>query len=351
LSPFTLALLSLLLACLLSLVFVALYVRLAKAFGVIDEPNERSAHQWVTPRGAGLSFVVCFLLLCVLPDVAQDEALGRLLSGRMLSGRMLSGQSLAAFLLPVGLLAGIAYLDDLKGLSGAVRFVAYALISVLFLIASPWLELEYSVFSLLSFTLACLFLLWMTNLYNFMDGINGIAGFEAVFVLLSYAVVVFVFNDRILAPAWFVLIGAILGFLFWNFPVGRVFMGDVGSTFLGFLFGVLVVYETLAGFGGAPILILLAYFIADASYTLIYRMLDRQPWLQAHNLHAYQKLARRWQSHPKVVVFIGAINVFWLFPLALFAVQNRELSHVLLFLAYLPLILLMYRVRAGQLER
>jgi Fuc2NAc and GlcNAc transferase len=145
-------------------------------------------------------------------------------------------------------------------------------------------------------------------------------------------------------------VAAILcGFLGWNFPRARVFMGDVGSAFLGFLLGLWALWSHIHG---GPTLavwaILGACFIADASYTLAVRMGTGQRWYEAHRSHAYQKLTSRWRdSHIKPVAVFMGVNLAWLLPLA-WAIHSSQLAApTALLLAYLPLIVGCYVLKAG----
>ena len=161
-------------------------------------------------------------------------------------------------------------------------------------------------------------LVWMINLYNFMDGIDGIAGLEALCasglggLLLAWS------GLGGLAEAALVLAGASAGFLVWNWPPAKIFMGDVGSGFLGFVFGVLAISSAKERpWLLWPWLILLSVFIVDSTLTLMRRLITGARWYEAHCSHAYQHAARRWGSHSKVTLTIAAVNVVWLFPLAL----------------------------------
>jgi len=146
-------------------------------------------------------------------------------------------------------------------------------------------------------------------------------------------------------------IAALCGFLLWNFPIARVFMGDAGSAFLGFLLGLMVIWSGLRDSSDVLVwLILLGVFIVDATYTLLVRMLTGQEWLQGHRLHAYQILARNLGSHARVVGAVFLVNVFWLLPWAWVA-RERWLDPLLaLVLAYLPLVLVCCVTRAGNLS-
>ena len=173
-------------------------------------------------------------------------------------------------------------------------------------------------------------LLWMINLFNFMDGINGIAGFEALFVLLSMHALGA--GQTLISPSLMAItVGAIVGFLLWNFPGGKVFLGDVGSIFLGSLLGVYLV-GSLYVEGGLfwSYLILPGVFIVDSSFTLLVRLSSGLRITEAHRSHAYQRLSRKWGSQAKVVAAILLLNLCWLLPLAWVSIREPAYGFALL---------------------
>ncbi len=199
---------------------------------------------------------------------------------------------------------------------------------------------------------AVLYLVWLLNLYNFMDGINGIAGVEAVTVSLGGSVL----YAMLLAGGteWVVpmlLLAAVTGFLFWNFPIARIFMGDAGSGFVGIILGLMSIQAAWT----APELfwswmILLGVFITDATLTLLRRILRHQKFYQAHRCHAYQYASRKFGSHKPVTIAVGAINLFWLLPLALL-VGLKLIDGILgILIAYTPLLWLAFYFKAGAKE-
>ncbi|CAA9891458.1 Fuc2NAc and GlcNAc transferase (fragment) [Candidatus Methylobacter favarea] len=203
------------------------------------------------------------------------------------------------------------------------------------------------------YVLGVFYLVWLLNLYNFMDGIDGIAGIEAITVCLG-AVLLYCSGSET-AELWkevLLLAMAVGGFLLWNFPPARIFMGDVGSGFLGLVFGI---FSIQAGWLSSQLfwswLILLGVFIVDATWTLFCRVWRHEKIYEAHCSHAYQYAARRYGSHKAVSFGTGAINIFWLTPIAL-GVGRGALEGVLgLLLAYTPLMLLAINFRAGARER
>jgi Fuc2NAc and GlcNAc transferase len=171
-----------------------------------------------------------------------------------------------------------------------------------------------------------------------MDGINGIASIEAITVCFGMSFVYWLANETALVPKVLIIAAIVLGFLPWNFPKAKIFMGDVGSNFLGLLFGIL---SLQAFFISRQLfwswLILLGVFITDASITLMRRSLQGEKIYQAHCNHAYQNAARKIGSHIPVTLFVLVVNITWLLPLAgLVALQYLN-GFIGLLIAYLPL--------------
>ena len=199
---------------------------------------------------------------------------------------------------------------------------------------------------------AILYLVWMLNLYNFMDGIDGIASIEAISACLGACLLYWLagFEGLIWLPM--LLAAAVAGFLFWNFPPARIFMGDAGSGFLGITLGVLSIQ---AAWASSQLLwawlILLGVFVVDATFTLIRRLVRGDKVYEAHRSHAYQFASRRFGRHLPVTLAVAGINLFWLLPLSLCVVYLGLDGAVGLIVAYVPLIGLALKFNAGALER
>ena len=199
---------------------------------------------------------------------------------------------------------------------------------------------------------AGLFIVWMLNLFNFMDGIDGIAASETLSVGLMAALLLTLGTGIGLTATACValaLAAASGGFLVWNWPPARIFMGDVGSGVLGFVLAVLALWSaTHAELSLVVWLILAGVFLVDATLTLLIRMLRGERWYEAHRSHAFQHAARRWGSHRTITLSVLAINVGWLLPMAWLAATHPSWELALLALALLPLTLLAYRLGAGR---
>lgn len=197
-------------------------------------------------------------------------------------------------------------------------------------------------------------LVWLLNAYNFMDGIDGFAAAETVFVSGAAALLIgfntnAVSGDMMLA---LLIMASTAGFLFWNIPPARIFMGDVGSGFLGLILGVLAILTVRNGSLSMWVwVILLGVFVVDATITVLRRMIRGVRWHEAHRSHAYQHAARRWKSHGKVTVAISLINIFWLLPWSLAAFHWPHFGVVFATVALTPLVYLALRLDAGIEER
>ena len=265
---------------------------------VLDHPNERSSHDVPTPRGGGVAIVVV--------AVTAEAALWYI--------GWLSRETALALAVGGVAVAAIGWLDDHGGVSAkaraAVHFAAAAW-------ALGWLgglpELRYGAGSvplgIVGAVLAAFGIVWSTNLYNFMDGIDGIAGTEGVTCAAAGGALLLATGERGLAAAAFALAAASAGFLAWNWHPARIFMGDAGSYFLGFTFAVLAVASERAG--AVPLLawmVLLGVFVFDATATLVRRFRRGERWHQAHRSHAYQRAASTRAHHPRVSGAVAGVN-------------------------------------------
>jgi Fuc2NAc and GlcNAc transferase len=194
--------------------------------------------------------------------------------------------------------------------------------------------------------LAVVALVWLLNLYNFMDGIDGIAGIELVTACLGiellYALHAVDARERLLPG---LLAMSTCGFLCWNFPPARIFLGDAGSGFLGLMLGTLTLRDAaIVHVWVWSWVILLGVFIVDATITLLMRLLQRQKLHHAHRGHAYQAAALRIGSHRAVIVAVSAINILWLLPIALLVGAGEINGLIGAIIAYAPLTWLAIRL-------
>lgn len=257
---------------------------------LLDVPNERSSHTRPTPTSAGLAIVVSFAI-----GLAAESFLGG--SGLGSAFRPLLCASIA--------IAVLGLVDDIRGLSARLRFVVQVVAAVGFCIGfEPLRRLSIPVLGqvelgALSYPVSVLWLVSLTNFYNFMDGIDGIAGGIAVIVCAYLAVAFASAGGSALPP---LLLGAAcLGFLAHNYPPAKIFMGDVGSGFLGFTLGALaIVGDHQLQLPASAVLLALGMFILDATVTLTRRIARGEKWYAAHRSHYYQRLVQAGWSHRDV---------------------------------------------------
>jgi Fuc2NAc and GlcNAc transferase len=291
----------------------ALVLRRAESLRLIDLPNARSSHSRPTPRGGGLSIVVVVLALLLWQAVLGSRGSGG------------AGAALAPLALAVGgaTMAAVGFIDDLRGLSATLRFALQgvaALGTVLALGGVPD-EVVAALPALAGppgVVLCVVVLLWFLNLFNFMDGIDGIAATQCIFMSGSAALLGALAGAE---PRVVVTMAAIAasaaGFLAWNWAPARIFMGDVGSVFLGYLLPAAALWlSSVSAVGVWTFIVLGALFIGDASATLARRSLRRRPWSEAHRSHLYQQLARRLGGHARVTTGYAIVNVGVVLPLA-----------------------------------
>lgn len=312
--------------------------RYALARSIMDIPNARSSHQIPTPRGGGVAIVLGFLGCLPLAGV-----LG-----------VVDGQSLVA-LLPAGAwVAVIGFLDDHRHIPARWRLLGHFVAALWLLgwlgglpaLPVPWGTLE---LGWIGDVLALVFLVWLLNLYNFMDGIDGIAGLEAISVCLGGALCGWLVGAPQLVWLPLILGMAAGGFLVWNFPPARIFMGDAGSGFLGLMLGGLALQAASVAPGLIwSWLILLGVFVVDATFTLIHRLMRGERVYEAHRSHAYQRASRRFGSHLRVSLVVTLINLLWLLPLALLVALGHVPGLLGLIVAYAPLVLVVAHLGAGR---
>lgn len=325
----------------ISLLLTSALRRYALAKSLIDVPNARSSHTVPTPRGGGVAIVLSFLfLLPVLP-------LFSLLSWSSTWGLLGAGAGIAV----------LGFLDDHGHIAARWRLLGHfsaAVWALFWLGGAPPLTIMGATFDLgwVGVVLAILYLVWMLNLYNFMDGIDGLASLEAIFVCLSAALIYALMGLAALAWAPLLLSFAVAGFLYWNFPPAKIFMGDAGSGFLGVTLGI---FSLQAAWASPSLIwvwvILMGVFIVDATFTLIRRLVRGDKVYEAHRSHAYQYASRKFGRHLPVTLTVGLVNVVWLLPVAL-CVALLGLDGLLgVIIAYIPLVLLAWLFHAGAVEK
>ena len=305
----------------------------------LDIPNERSSHTSPTPRGAGLAVVVAFLfgLVALLVD------------------KSISDDVFLAIALPGLIVAIIGLLDDRGRLTSAkwrlVGHFACALLAVWLVGGLPELPLTNSTidFGLAGDITAVVYLVWMLNLFNFMDGIDLITGVQTVTTSAGVAMLLLASTESDFWKVFVVITASILGFLFFNLPPAKIFLGDVGSGFIGFITAVI----SLAIAKDEPLvawamIILLGVFVTDATVTLFRRLLLREHVYVAHRTHAYQHLSKKLNRHLPVSLGVGAINLLFLLPIAWLVTESKIIPIFGVLIAYTPLVIVAALLNAGK---
>lgn len=290
-----------------------------------DIPNERSSHRVPKPKGGGIPIVGLLIFTIVT----------------LFFYNMINAEITLSMLIGLILVAVAGLIDDYKNLSVSIRVIIYLISALLSLYFIGGLESafigEYSYyFGGAGYCIGVLFLVWLTNLYNFMDGIDGFAGVQTICVSIFCCFMFFMSSQYSLLIIMLCLASSTFGFLYWNWEPAKIFMGDVGSCSIGFFFGLLSIYtqnEEILSIG--VWLILLAPFIGDATFTLLMRILSNEEWYRAHNSHAYQKLYRLGLSHHRLSLNLLLLNVLLIWPLAYIASTYKNIELFMIVLSYI----------------
>jgi UDP-N-acetylmuramyl pentapeptide phosphotransferase/UDP-N-acetylglucosamine-1-phosphate transferase len=280
--------------------------------GPIDHPNDRSLHQHPTPRTGGIAIIVSMtagILVSSAMALSTDMELRNRFSRLPEAGWLLGGTLF---------LACVSFLDDRKGLSVVVRFALHLLAAcgvvfgggvMLHSVSIPgWEPLT---LGWAAVPVSLLVLLWMTNLYNFMDGMDGFAGGMTLIGGLTLAFLTSKGNAVAVSIPSLLLAGAATGFLVHNFPPARIFMGDVGSIPIGFFFGAVILLGSRDGLFEIWVpLIVFSPFVVDATATVIRRILAGEKIWEAHRAHYYQRLVLLGWGHRRTVLAEYGLMVF-----------------------------------------
>lgn len=289
----------------------ALAIRYAHRRHLYDLPGQRRSHDVATPRGGGIAIVAAMIAGGVALAIREGRS-----------------DYLPLLLPPFLGVAWVGWLDDHGGLSALKRLAMHA-VAAAWVCAGPLLlswgipipDTHVDVWAVIAASIAMFAVVWSINLHNFMDGINGLLAWQAIFVFAALAVL-FAWREGDGATLCMACAAACIGFLPFNFPRALIFMGDVGSGALGFALAVAVIWQvandTIAAASG---LVLCSAFATDATCTLLSRMLGGRRWYSAHREHLYQWLVRSGFSHARVVAFYMGWNVLVALPVALY--MNR----------------------------
>jgi UDP-N-acetylmuramyl pentapeptide phosphotransferase/UDP-N-acetylglucosamine-1-phosphate transferase/uncharacterized SAM-binding protein YcdF (DUF218 family) len=269
---------------------------------VVDIPGERSSHDRPTPRGGGMAIVASFFAAMLLASLFYP------FDPRAYWGLLLSAAAIAI----------LGFIDDLHTLSRRHRFAVWIMVAVVSMAFGIQLEaitlplIGVISLSILSPLVTFVWLIGVTNFYNFMDGIDGLAGGEAVIVAGFLAIISLMYGNTFIFVASLIVLGSALGFLLHNLPPARIFMGDGGSNFLGFVFAALSIIGSQSGTASIPFVIpvvLLGTFLFDATITLLKRIPKGEKWLEPHRDHYYQRLIILGYTHKQVTFLYCLLNI------------------------------------------
>lgn len=274
-------------------------------------PSDRCSHSIPTPHGGGIAIAAISIILGVLFSMLD----------------WVPDSSMVAFMCLGFAMLALGVWDDFGDVSAKLRLCAHFIIVAIGMWSIPNLpvfslfgmQIDSSVAFLLWPVLAVCWV-WLINLFNFMDGIDGLAAVQALLLFGGMALNFWYLGYGQWAWICLFLLGAVLGFTILNWPPAKIFMGDGGSGFLGFIIGFMMLLSAAqTKVSMWSWIILLTLFIADATTTLIVRLLTRQNVLQAHRLHAYQKLTQRVGRHAPVTLGYGAVMLAVLLPVSVLA--------------------------------
>jgi Fuc2NAc and GlcNAc transferase len=329
-------------AFVISYVLVGYVRQVALDRNVVDIPNERSSHTVPTPRGGGIAIVISFLIA---------------VSG-LTAIHLLTLKIWLVVVISSCVVAGVGLMDDRRPLRASMRLAAHVVAAVFVVSVLGGIPAtELVKWGLRGFWLgsgfSVLVLVWATNLFNFMDGIDGIAGSESFYMSAAGGWLNWLNGgDPGITAAFLSLSVASLGFLPWNWPPASVFLGDVGSGFLGFIVSALLMIACVIGKVPIEVLpILGGVFLVDATMTLLRRIFRGDRWFEPHRAHAYQVLARRLGGHRPVTLIVFFVNVLWLLPWAYATNRFPGNSRLYLIAALLPLVIVWIMVGAGKREQ
>ena len=290
------------LVIILALIGSVILTGLVRRLTIIDIPNERSSHSQPTPRGGGISLVAMTIIGLV---------------GSQMIWQLTSWRGLMFYVVAAILIAAVSWLDDLQSLSAKVRFLAHFIAAGLVIAEwGYWEKLHIPLIGTiqigqLGLLLTLLWIVGLTNAYNFMDGIDGIAGGQAFVAGIGWAIVGWMIHDKFVFAIGGLLAASSLGFLFYNWSPAKIFMGDVGSAFLGFTFAVVPLIATRSTTINRDFMLWIGVlfiwpFIVDTGFTLLRRISKKENIFQAHRSHLYQRMVIAGYSHQMVsLLYIG----------------------------------------------
>jgi Fuc2NAc and GlcNAc transferase len=314
-----------------SLIGVHLYQNIATKTGILANPNFRTLHEAPIPSGGGVIFAFIFLI-----GVFILWILG-LLSDNLLIITGIGGC--------VATLLG--FLDDKNNIKSTKKLAIQIFLSgfaLFYLDGGPLLNIDL-IPSLVAIPLSILLLVWAINSYNFMDGIDGMAASGTIFSSGTIVLTMVLTNELSEVTILLLLLAvSVLAFMVFNWPPAKIFMGDSGSVFLGYIFGVLILFTTMHNEVSIwTWIIVFGYFISDTTVTQIARLILVKRWYMAHRSHAYQNVARITNSHRKVTIGVIIYSLIWLLPIAIWSVLEPSMAVLATIIALTPALVFSYK--------
>ena len=281
---------------------------------ILDHPNQRSSHSKAVPKSGGISIVVTFLI-------------GMLVIVLFIDSELMEKSYIWGFVFSAILIAIISFVDDVREKSAQFKLVTHIVAVgvvlycgiVIDTLTLPWVglvDLEWA-----GYLISAIWILGLTNAYNFMDGIDGLVGSTALIAALFFMAISYYEGSSFVYITGYTIIAGSVGFLIYNAPPAKIFMGDVGSAFLGFVFASLAIIAARYDYSRTSFLVmplLLFHFIYDTLFTFFRRLLRGENALQAHRTHLYQLLVRCGYSHLEVTLllacmaFLQGLGAIWM---------------------------------------
>ena len=304
----------------------------------IDKPNNRSMHSNPVPTAGGIGMLATYILYITALHNIYD------VNNNVIFFLFVS-------LLPIAI---VCIIDDFKEINIFVRLLAQffsALLIIYYFQISDdgnfrnYLNQEFFLIMILSIILS----MWLMNLYNFMDGIDGYAVSECIFVSFSSALIIYLNNEDSILSLYLVGLGlSSIGILVRNWHPAKIFMGDTGSVSIGFFFSFFIFYSASESMISIYTwLILLSIFISDSTYTLFVRIVTKKNITQPHLTHAFHLLASNKNSQVFVTKRMIILNIFWVLPMAVLSNFYMNYNVVITFIAYVPMVVYLIKIGAG----
>jgi Fuc2NAc and GlcNAc transferase len=310
---------------------IYLYKKIAISRKILSNPNHRTLHKSSTPRGGGVVFSSIFVIFS-LYFWRNDPS-------NYVIYLTISVGGLAALL--------VGFIDDLVSISPIKKLIFQVILAgwgVFWLEGGPLMVIDWMPNIIVLF-ISMFFLVWIMNAYNFMDGVDGMASLGGILASILVALIIVITNGLTLTALLLLLLSSTMaGFLIFNWPQAKIFMGDSGSMFLGYFFGCIVLYTTMHN--EVTIwtwIIVFGYYIADTTTTQIMRLIMVKKWYAPHRSHAYQNYARLTDSHLKTIMLFVLYYLIWIFPLLTWSLIDPDDALFISFLAVIPAIIFSYK--------